>query len=115
MDLAAGDLFQGRLHLHGALRAGEVIILLLGRLGGLRQLFAQGLCLAHVQILRRDLRRSLPHQILIGQPQQDLGVAKAQLATADHTAHILGQGQQAQAVGHGAAALAQLFRGRFLR
>ena len=52
---------------------------------------------------------------IAGQPQQDLGVAKAQLAPADHTAHILGQGQQAQAVGHGAAALAQLFRGRFLR
>ena len=114
MDLAAGDLFQGRLHLHGALRAGEIIVLRLGRLGGLRQLFAQGLGLAHVQILCRDLRRSL-HQILIGQPQQDLGVAKAQLAPADHTAHILGQGQQTQAVGHGAAALAQLFRGRFLR
>ena len=114
MNLAAGDLLQRGLHLDGALGAGEVI-LDLGRLGGLGQLFAQGLCLAHVQILRRDLRRSLPHQILIGQPQQDLGVAKAQLAPADHTAHILGQGQQTQAVRHGTAALAQLFRGRFLR
>ena len=56
MDLAAGDLLQRGLHLDGALGAGEVI-LDLGRLGGLCQLFAQGLGLAHIQILRRDLRR----------------------------------------------------------
>ena len=41
-------------------------------------------------------------------------MAEAQLARADHAAHILGKGQQAQAVGDGAAAFAQLFGGALL-
>ena len=76
MDLAAGDLLQRGLHLDGALGAGEVI-LDLGRLGGLGQLIAARLGLADIQDLRNALGGGLPHQLLAGQPQQDLGVAEA--------------------------------------
>ena len=53
--------------------------LFLRRLGGLGQLFAQGLGLAHIQILCNDLGGGLLHQLGAGQAQQHLCVAEAQL------------------------------------